>query len=73
VVPRPAAGGALALSDGDWQHAFDMNLFAAVRLDRAFLPAMLERGSGVIIHISSISEHFRFSTLRLRTQPLRLL
>jgi NAD(P)-dependent dehydrogenase (short-subunit alcohol dehydrogenase family) len=47
-------GGALALSDDDWQHAFDMNLFAAVRLDRAFLPSMLEQGSGVIIHISSI-------------------
>lgn len=47
-------GGALALSDDDWQQAFDMNLFAAVRLDRAFLPAMLRHGSGVIIHISSI-------------------
>src|SRR6266705_1862124 len=47
-------GGALALSDDDWQQAFDMNLFAAVRLDRAFLPSMLKQGSGVIIHISSI-------------------
>ena len=47
-------GGALALSDDDWQQAFDTNLFAAVRLDRAFLPAMLKQGSGVIIHISSI-------------------
>ena len=47
-------GGALALSDEDWQQAFDTNLFAAVRLDRAFLPSMLKQGSGVIIHISSI-------------------
>src|SRR6195256_540345 len=47
-------GGALALSDDDWQDAFDTNLFAAVRLDRAFLPSMLKHGSGVIIHISSI-------------------
>jgi NAD(P)-dependent dehydrogenase (short-subunit alcohol dehydrogenase family) len=47
-------GGALALSDDDWQYAFDTNLFAAVRLDRAFLPSMLKQGSGVIIHISSI-------------------
>ena len=47
-------GGALVLSDEDWQHAFDTNLFAAVRLDRAFLPSMLIQGSGVIIHISSI-------------------
>jgi NAD(P)-dependent dehydrogenase (short-subunit alcohol dehydrogenase family) len=47
-------GGALALSDDDWQNAFDMNLFAAVRLDRAFLPSMLKQAAGVIIHISSI-------------------
>jgi NAD(P)-dependent dehydrogenase (short-subunit alcohol dehydrogenase family) len=46
--------GALALSDDDWQRAFDTNLFAAVGLDRAFLPSMLKQGSGVIIHISSI-------------------
>jgi NAD(P)-dependent dehydrogenase (short-subunit alcohol dehydrogenase family) len=47
-------GGALALSDDDWQRAFDTNLFAAVRLDRAFLPSMLKQSAGVIIHISSI-------------------
>jgi NAD(P)-dependent dehydrogenase (short-subunit alcohol dehydrogenase family) len=47
-------GGALALSDDDWQHAFDTNLFAAVRLDRAFLPSMIKQSTGVIIHISSI-------------------
>jgi NAD(P)-dependent dehydrogenase (short-subunit alcohol dehydrogenase family) len=42
------------LSEDDWQKAFNDNLFAAVRLDRAFLPKMLEQQSGVIIHISSI-------------------
>jgi len=47
-------GGTLALSDEDWQRALAENLLAAVRLDRAFLPEMLERGAGVIIHISSI-------------------
>src|SRR5438477_874447 len=47
-------GGAMALSDEDWQQAFDTNLFSAVRLDRALLPSMLKQGSGVIIHISSI-------------------
>jgi NAD(P)-dependent dehydrogenase (short-subunit alcohol dehydrogenase family) len=30
------------------------NLFPAVRLDRGLLPTMIERGAGVIIHISSI-------------------
>ena len=48
------SGGMLALSDEDWQQTFNTNLFAAVRLDRALLPKMLEQRSGVIIHISSI-------------------
>jgi NAD(P)-dependent dehydrogenase (short-subunit alcohol dehydrogenase family) len=48
------SGGALVLSDEDWQQTFNENLFAAVRLDRAFLPKMLDQKSGVIIHISSI-------------------
>src|SRR5246127_5516411 len=48
------SGGVLALSDEDWQQTFNANLFAAVRLDRALLPKMLEQKSGVIIHISSI-------------------
>ena len=48
------SGGVLALTDGDWQDAINTNLFAAVRLDRAFLPGMLKQRSGVIVHISSI-------------------
>ncbi|RYX82918.1 SDR family oxidoreductase [bacterium] len=49
-----SAGGFAALDNNEWQKAFNDNLFAAVRLDRAFLPHMLEQGSGVIIHIASI-------------------
>src|SRR6266508_3733547 len=48
------AGGFAVLDDGEWHRAFDLNLFPAVRLDRALLPAMLDQGSGVIIHITSI-------------------
>jgi NAD(P)-dependent dehydrogenase (short-subunit alcohol dehydrogenase family) len=48
------SGGVFAVSDEDWQNVFDVNLFSAVRLDRALLPSMLERGSGVIVHVSSI-------------------
>jgi NAD(P)-dependent dehydrogenase (short-subunit alcohol dehydrogenase family) len=48
------SGGALALTDQIWQQEFELNLFSAVRLDRGFLPAMLKRRSGVIIHVSSI-------------------
>jgi NAD(P)-dependent dehydrogenase (short-subunit alcohol dehydrogenase family) len=62
-------GGAMVLSDDDWQKAFDINLFAAVRLDRAFLPSMLKQRSGVIIHISSIQRTYRCTTQPWRTQP----
>jgi NAD(P)-dependent dehydrogenase (short-subunit alcohol dehydrogenase family) len=48
------AGGFAALDDDAWRHALDLNLLAAVRLDRALLPAMIERGSGVIVHVASI-------------------
>ena len=48
------AGGFAVLDDGEWQRALDVNLLAAVRLDRALLPSMLEQRSGVIIHITSI-------------------
>ena len=47
-------GGALVLTDDHWQSTFNVNLFSAVRLDRAFLPGMLAQRSGVILHISSI-------------------
>lgn len=47
-------GGFKALSDANWQRALDVNLLASVRLDRAFVPGMIERQSGVVIHISSI-------------------
>ena len=48
------AGGFAVLDDNEWQRALDLNLFPAVRLDRALLPIMLDQGSGVIIHITSI-------------------
>jgi NAD(P)-dependent dehydrogenase (short-subunit alcohol dehydrogenase family) len=47
-------GGVLALDDADWQRALDTNVLAAVRIDRALLPAMLAQGSGVILHVSSV-------------------
>jgi NAD(P)-dependent dehydrogenase (short-subunit alcohol dehydrogenase family) len=48
------AGGFAVLDDNEWLKALDQNLFAAVRLDRALLPSMIEQGSGVIIHVTSI-------------------
>lgn len=49
-----STAGALAITDEDWQTTFNANLFSSVRLDRGFLPYMVEQQSGVIIHISSI-------------------
>ena len=47
-------GGFAVLSDKDWETTLHTNLLAPVRLDRGFLPQMIERGKGVIIHIASI-------------------
>lgn len=47
-------GGFAALTAGDWETTIRTNLLAPVSLDRALLPQMLERKTGVIIHIASI-------------------
>ncbi len=47
-------GGFSVLADEDWEQAIQTNLLAPVRLDRGFVPRMIERGSGVVIHIASI-------------------
>ncbi len=47
-------GGFLVLNDDEWDAAINQNLMAAVRIDRALLPSMIERGSGVVIHVTSI-------------------
>ncbi len=47
-------GGFAALTDETWQRELDLNLLAAVRLDRAILPSMLKQGSGAIVHVTSI-------------------
>jgi NAD(P)-dependent dehydrogenase (short-subunit alcohol dehydrogenase family) len=48
------AGGYQALDDAEWQKEIALNLMPAVRLDRALLPEMEARGSGVVIHVTSI-------------------
>ncbi|WP_138993155.1 SDR family oxidoreductase [Larkinella sp. C7] len=47
-------GGFAVLSDQDWESSIQTNFLAPVRLDRGFLPGMIKRGEGVIIHIASI-------------------
>lgn len=48
-----APGGWLELSDDDWLDAVQTNFLGAVRLDRALVPQMVERGCGAVVHITS--------------------
>jgi NAD(P)-dependent dehydrogenase (short-subunit alcohol dehydrogenase family) len=48
------SGGFRTVTDELWQQAINENLYPAVRLDRGLLPSMIERGSGVIVHVASI-------------------
>lgn len=50
---RGAAGDFLELSDEDWQETLDADLMSAVRLCRAFIPGMKERGYGRIVLTAS--------------------
>ncbi|GAA5150080.1 SDR family oxidoreductase [Nocardioides marinquilinus] len=47
-------GGFAAATEDDWLRELNLNLLGAVRLDRALLPAMVEAGSGVVVHVGSI-------------------
>ncbi len=58
-------GGFEALSDEDWLAILNVNLMGAVRLDRGFVPGMVERRSGVVIHISSVSHRLPFANTTL--------
>lgn len=45
----------LEADDDFWHVSFQVNLMSAVRCTRAFLPGMMEKGWGRIVHISSSS------------------
>ncbi|WP_410810063.1 SDR family NAD(P)-dependent oxidoreductase [Micromonospora sp. 067-2] len=49
--PTPA----LEISDDEWRRYFEVNVLAGVRLTRAYLPAMMERGWGRVQYIASDS------------------
>ncbi|MDQ0965352.1 NAD(P)-dependent dehydrogenase (short-subunit alcohol dehydrogenase family) [Flavobacterium sp. W4I14] len=49
------AGGFQMLSDDDWNRDIELNLLASIRLDKAMVPKMIEKNSGVVIHISSLN------------------
>ena len=47
-------GGFAVITDEQWLVELNLNLLGAVRLDRALLPAMVESGSAVVLHVGSI-------------------
>jgi len=51
----PPAGKFEDFSDEDWQAAFELNLFSAVRMIRATLPSMRQRGGGSVLTVTSMA------------------
>ncbi len=47
-------GGFTALTDEHWTAELNLNLLAAVRLDRLVIPQMIVRGAGAVVHVTSI-------------------
>lgn len=47
-------GGFAVITDEQWLVEMNLNFLGAVRLDRAILPGMLDAGSGVVLHFTSI-------------------
>ena len=47
-------GGFAALTYDHWLSELNLNLLAAVRLDRLLIPQMIERGAGAVVHVTSI-------------------
>ena len=49
------AGTILDCTETDWDFAFTLNARSIFRMIKAFLPAMLEKGGGSIINVSSVA------------------
>lgn len=58
VVVNNAGIGVLGLQENftpeDWKRVFDVNVLGVQRVNRAVLPRMRERRSGLLVHISSL-------------------
>ncbi|HEX2316775.1 MAG TPA: SDR family oxidoreductase [Thermomonospora sp.] len=46
---------ALEISDAEWRRYFEVNVLAAIRLTRAYLPGMTRRGWGRVLYVASDS------------------
>ncbi len=49
------SGNILEMPDSDLAFAFDLNVWAQIRMIKAFLPAMLAHGDGSIINMSTVA------------------
>jgi NAD(P)-dependent dehydrogenase (short-subunit alcohol dehydrogenase family) len=47
--------GIFSFTEKDWAQDLAVNLMAAIRLDRLLVPAMVERGEGSVLHVSSLA------------------
>lgn len=50
-----AGGTILDCDDAQWEFSLNLNVTAMMRMNRAFLPGMLENGGGSIINMSSVA------------------
>ena len=50
---RGAAGDFLTLTDEDWQETIEVDLLGAVRLARAFIPQLQDKGWGRVVMVAS--------------------
>src|SRR5690606_5946286 len=48
-------GTILDCGEADWEFSMELNVGAAYRMIRAFLPAMIEAGSGSIVNMASVA------------------
>jgi NAD(P)-dependent dehydrogenase (short-subunit alcohol dehydrogenase family) len=51
--------GFLQVSDADFQASLELNFFSALRATRAAVAAMLPRGSGTIVNVTSVNAFFQ--------------
>jgi len=49
------SGTILESTDAQWEKSFQINVYAMARMIQAFLPGMLESGSGSIINVASVA------------------
>lgn len=49
-----STGDVLSVRDEDWQRMLDINVTGAMKLARAALPALVDRGGGAVVNISSV-------------------